>query len=98
MQAMKGNDLANPIIGAWITGFVRALLAELLNQVHSMGGKICAVTTDGFVTDIPDLESKLLNLKNFENSFLNDYRNLRDKLSGVPDALEIKTSVKGLIQ
>ncbi|RPA88516.1 hypothetical protein L873DRAFT_1796612 [Choiromyces venosus 120613-1] len=81
--------------------FVRATLAELLNQVHSFGGKICSVTTDGFVCDIPDLENKIIKYykeNGIKESFLFDYRNTRMKLSGNPDALELKTSVKGLIQ
>ena len=101
MNAMKGNYLANPIIGAWITGFVRSLISELLNATNILGGKICAVTTDGFVTNIENLEEKVLSLFakiNYKNSFLQDYRNIRQKLSKDPSALEIKTSVRGLIQ
>jgi len=101
MNAMKGNYLANPIIGAWITGFVRSLISELLNATNILGGKICAVTTDGFVTNIKNLEEKVLSLFakiNYQNSFLQDYRDIRFKLSKDPSALEIKTSVKGLVQ
>ncbi|RPA88546.1 hypothetical protein L873DRAFT_1796596 [Choiromyces venosus 120613-1] len=61
MMPTKGNSLANPIIGSWITGFVRSLLAELLNKVDSMGGRICSVTTDGFVTNVKNLEDLIIN-------------------------------------
>ncbi|KAG0632605.1 hypothetical protein HOY80DRAFT_1069399 [Tuber brumale] len=100
MKSMVGNELANPIIGAWITGFVRSLLAELLNNVFKLGGNVTAVTTDGFVCDIPDLENKIINSIDFnpKTSFLQDYRNIREKLSGDPSALEIKTNVFGMIQ
>jgi len=101
MSSLKGGQLANPIIGGWITGFVRSLIAELINSTHILKGKICAVTTDGFVTNIPNLENKILNLfedLNYNNSFLQDYRDMRFELSKNPEALEIKTSVKGLIQ
>lgn len=101
MKAMTGNYLSNPIIGTWITGFVRSLLAELLYYVNALGGKITAVTTDGFVTNISDLENKILEYmktNNIKKSFLLDYRDIRKKLSNNPEALEIKTSVRGLIQ
>lgn len=101
MKSMVGSEITNPIIGTWITGFVRALITELLNATHAIGGRICSATTDGFVTDIPNLEEKLL--KYFEkigykDSFLARYRHIRFLLSGDPSALEIKTTVKGLIQ
>ena len=101
MKSMTGSEITNPIIGSWITGFVRALIAELLNATHAIGGRICSATTDGFVCDIENLEQKLL--KYFEDikykdSFLARYRHIRLLLSGDPSALEIKTTVKGLIQ
>jgi len=60
MKSMTGSDLTNPIIGSWITGFVRSLMAELLYQVQLKGGQVPSCTTDGFVCDIPDLENLLL--------------------------------------
>jgi len=101
MTTISGNFLTNPIIGTWITGFVRALIAELLNATHILGGKVIACTTDGFVTNIPDLENEILNYHEsigFKNSFLKQYRDIRNKLSGDPAALEVKTNVRGLIQ
>ena len=101
MTSLKGNFLANPIIGTWITGFVRALLSELLYKAQKIGGKITAVTTDGFVCDIPDLENKIIKYdqeNGIEDSFINNYRDTRILLSGDPEALEVKTNVRGLIQ
>jgi hypothetical protein len=103
MKSMIGGPLSNPILGAWITGFVRALIAELINAVHDLGGNVTACTTDGFVCDIPDLEKKLLELykkDNFNDSFLQDYRNTRDVLTHGkdPSGLEIKTSTIGIVQ
>jgi len=103
MKKLSSGDLTNPIIGAWITGFVRALLAELLQIVDKLGGQVCSITTDGFVSDIPDLEAKVLNYmkeNNIKNSLLHLYINSRISLSGDPkaEALEVKTSVRGLIQ
>jgi len=104
MKGMTSSFLTNPIIGSWITGFVRALLAELLFINQELGGKVTAVTTDGFVSDIKDLEVKaiefLIKHELYEDSFLKKYRDARVSLSSpeTPDALEIKTSVKGLAQ
>jgi hypothetical protein len=66
-----------------------------------LGGKICSATTDGFVTNIPDLENKILELDSTlkqKVSLLNKYRDIRLKLSNNPSALEVKTNVRGLIQ
>jgi hypothetical protein len=100
MKSMIGNDLSNPILGSWITGFVRSLIAEMLFKVDYLGGEVVSCTTDGFVTDIENLEEKLIEYDNkyHPDSLLNDYRNIRLKLSGEASALEIKTSVKGIIQ
>jgi hypothetical protein len=45
-----------------------------------LGGKIVSVTTDGFITDIEDLENKLLNLPQNDIILLNKYRTLRYEL------------------
>ncbi|KAG0121864.1 hypothetical protein HOY82DRAFT_544419, partial [Tuber indicum] len=97
MKSMAGTDLSNPIIGAWITGFVRSLLAELLYNTQQLGGTICSVTTDGFVCDIENLEDKI-NSSALPKTFLTKYRDVRESLSKDPAALEVKTSVVGLVQ
>jgi hypothetical protein len=98
MKTMLGNDLSNPILGAWITGFVRSLIVELLHKVDLLGGKVISCTTDGFVCDIPDLENKICKEFDIKNSLLQEYRNIRMKLSGDNSGLEVKTNVKGIIQ
>lgn len=55
-----------------------------------MGGKVVSVTTDGFITDIKDLESKLLALKPEKIPLFLLYRDLRYDLSESKDALEVK--------
>lgn len=62
MKTMTGSDLTNPIIGSWITAFVRSLMVEILNEVYYLGGIVPSATTDGFVCDIPDLENKLIDI------------------------------------
>lgn len=76
---------------------MRSLIAEMLYNVDLLGGQVVSCTTDGFVTDIEDLENKILALK-LEKSLHQNYRDVRLKLSGDPAALEVKTSVKGIMQ
>jgi hypothetical protein len=54
------------------------------------GGKVVSVTTDGFITDITDMESKLLALKPNKIPLLLLYRDLRYDLSESKDSLEVK--------
>jgi len=98
MKTMIGNDLSNPILGTWITGFVRSLIAELLHKVDLLGGQVLSCTTDGFVCDIENLEDKIVENFDTKDSLLESYRNVRSTLSGNEASLEVKTSVKGMIQ
>jgi hypothetical protein len=95
MKTMIGNDLSNPILGSWITGFVRALIAELLFETDNLGGQVVSCTTDGFVTDIEALEQKI---NATEGSLLQEYQKIRLLLSKDPSALEVKCKVKGITQ
>jgi hypothetical protein len=75
------------------------VIGECLHNIQKLGGKIVSVTTDGFITDIEDLETKLLTLSPEYIPLLLKYRSLRlDLTDGVSDeALEIKSSGKGII-
>lgn len=52
---LKPSPITNPAIAAHVTGFIRAILAELLNRIprHRM---VLSVTTDGFITDATEDE------------------------------------------
>lgn len=62
-----------------------------------------SVTTDGFITDIEDLENKLLKLPQKDILLLTKYRSLREQLTdfkGVTptkEALEIKSDGIGVM-
>src|ERR1700712_241431 len=100
---IAGGDLSNPILAAYITGFARALISECLNNISLIKGKVVSVTTDGFLTNVDDLENKLLNLPNIQ--CLKLYRDVRRLLTTFEDlgrydsrALEIKkVESKGLL-
>jgi hypothetical protein len=92
---MKDSRFSNPIIAANISSFIRALLAEIMNNIDKLDGKIISVTTDGFITDIPDLENKLIEQIKFGNlkgDLLMLYRKWRSDITDdkKPEALEIK--------
>lgn len=97
MQTTTATNLSNPIIGSWTTAFIRSVIGECLHNIQKLGGKIVSVTTDGFITDVVNLEQKLLQLPIEDCFLLKKYRTLRTDLSGVADALEIKSGGKGVI-
>lgn len=72
-----GGVLSNPILASYITGFTRALIGECLHNIQSLDGKVISVTTDGFITDVEDLENKILSLKNTNKNCLLLYREIR---------------------
>lgn len=100
MKRMVGNELSNPLIASWITAFIRSVIGELLHYTQKLGGKVVSVTTDGFITDIEDLESKIMNLQDNEKhvkSLLKEYRKLRKYLSSSVEGLEVKKSGKDIM-
>ena len=97
MLRMPASEISNPILASWITAFIRSVIGECLHNIHKLGGKVVSVTTDGFITDLPNLESKLLSLKEKEIPLFLQYRKLRLELSGKAESLEIKHSGKGII-
>lgn len=90
MTIMSAGELSNPIIAASITGFIRAVIAETLNNIEKMGGRVISVTTDGFITDVENLEEKLLALEDKYIPLLKYYRIVRRMLSKDPAAFEEK--------
>jgi hypothetical protein len=68
-----------------------------LHNINKLGGKVVSVTTDGFITDLENLESKLNTLPETDRPLLLKYQSLRKELSNCPEALEIKSSSLGVI-
>ena len=92
---LEVNDLANPIICSWITSFIRSLVGELLHFLSEKGGRVVSVTTDGFITDIPDLENILNTFTGY--SLYNEYCKTRFELSNSSTGLELKKSGEGIV-
>jgi hypothetical protein len=100
MISIKGGNLSNPILASHITSFIRCVIGECLNNIQLLNGTIVSVTTDGFITDVADLETKLLSLPDENTFFLNLYRTyVRDLSNGsLKDCLELKnTETNGLM-
>lgn len=94
MKRIEGSNLANPLIASWITSFARSVIGELLYCVDKLDGVAVSVTTDGFITDVEDLELKI-NSKSLlkYGSLYYEYRKVR----GFTDILEVKKSGVGVI-
>lgn len=93
----SASVLYNPILASWTTAFTRSVIGECLKNIEKLGGKIVSVTTDGFSTNIQDLENKLLTLKPEEIYLFSKYMGLRKTLSGNPESLELKHHGLGII-
>jgi len=85
------GELTNPFIAQATTGFTRAVLSELLNDVLNMGGKVISCTTDGFLTNIADLEEYP-----FKGELAGMYKESRKLLTGSSQLLEVKHTSKGV--
>lgn len=87
-----GDDLTNPLIASWTTAFIRSIVGECLQSIQNVGGLVVSVTTDGFITNVSDLEIKLLN-----NYLFGEFKKIRTTLSSDCTGLEIKSEGKGVI-
>jgi hypothetical protein len=91
---MEPGKLSNPLIAGWITSYIRSVLGECLHNIQQLKGSIVSCTTDGFVTDVGNLEEKILLLDG--DSLLKRYRSIRNELSGDYTGLELKHEGKGI--
>ena len=94
---IPAHFLSNPILASWVTAFIRSLVGECLHAIQNLGGKVVSVTTDGFITDIHDLEGKIIGLRNEDSFLLSNFKMLREEISRDDTALEIKHDGKGVI-
>lgn len=100
MFRVSGTELSNPILASWTTAFIRSVIGECLHNISKVKGKVVSVTTDGFITDIPNLEERLLTLNDSEIPLLKLYKRLREALTDSCDssqALELKNNGVGII-
>lgn len=62
-----------------------------------MDGMVVSVTTDGFITNVIDLEDRILQNNNMNSYLLQSYKKVRKDLSGSDNALELKSEDIGII-
>jgi hypothetical protein len=102
-KRIKGTRYSNPIIFSWITAFIRSVISETLHNISKIpNAKIISVTTDGFITNVPNLEEELFKLSDagkIDTTFLELFRKARIQLTGKSNetALEVKTQGKSII-
>jgi len=96
---MEAGKLSNPIFASWITAFIRSVIGELLHNIYLLKGKVVSVTTDGFITDIKELESVILSNKSLDTTLLSEFKSIRNDILNSTDAnaLEVKFKDKGII-
>jgi hypothetical protein len=102
-KRIKGTKYSNPLIFSWITAFIRSVISETLHNISKIpNAKIISVTTDGFITNVPNLEEELFKLSDagkIDTTFLKLFRKARIELTGKSNetALELKTQGKSII-
>jgi len=94
---VTATELSNPILASWTTAFIRSVIGECLHNIQKLGGRVVSVTTDGFITDLPCLETKLMSLGSEDTPLFSLYRSLREGLRKNPESLEIKHFGKGVV-
>lgn len=62
MEDLGCSSITNPVSACMITSIVRAELLAAQNQCFHLGYMTCSVTTDGFISDIPETTLKSLDL------------------------------------
>lgn len=95
-----GGPYTNPLIASYTTAFVRSVISECLQNIDLLGGHVISVTTDGFITNIVDLEDKLMRLDKNKTVLFRMYKVLRSNLTDglSDDALELKqTDTEGIL-
>lgn len=66
MQDLGCSSVTNPVSASLITAFVRAELIAVLNEIEKIGYKSFSVTTDGFISDVPESVLKDLDMLGFK--------------------------------
>ena len=62
MEDLGCSSITNPVSACMTTSIVRAELLAAQNQCDSLGYITCSVTTDGFISDVPENTLKSLDL------------------------------------
>lgn len=102
MFRIRATELSNPILASWTTAFIRSVIGECLHNIARLGGRVVSVTTDGFITDLVNLEEKLLSLPEVQTPLFKLFTKIRNQLTDEDsdtqsNVLELKNSDVGII-
>jgi hypothetical protein len=79
------------LIASWTTAFIRSIIGENLHEIHQLGGLVVNVTTDGYITNLDQLEEKI------SGKFLfSEFKKIRMLLSNNNTGLELKKEGLGI--
>jgi hypothetical protein len=68
------------------------VIGENLHEINQLGGLVVSVTTDGFITNIDQLDEKVS-----EKYLFKQFKNIRMYLSGDNTGLELKNEGLGIL-
>ena len=96
---IKAHYLTNPIIALWTIAYIRSLIGEYLNNIQKLGSLVVSVTTNGFITNLENLEDSIISNIKYQNSnyLLTKYRTLKEDLFNNKTSLELKNISSGII-
>jgi hypothetical protein len=88
-KRLKESDITNPFFASFITSYVRATLAEILNNLPK---SVCvfSVTTDGFLTNATEKQMEEAQV----GELCDRFRLARQAIAGDDEILEIKHKVR----
>ena len=89
---LKPSPVTNPAIGAYVTGFIRGILAEILNRIPT-DRTVLSVTTDGFLSDVSEVEIEAC----LSGPLCQRFQKLCEDISPGSKMLEVKHEVAQVI-
>ena len=92
-QRLSGDDLSNPLIASWTTAFIRSIIGECLHSIQHLDGLVVSVTTDGFITNISELDQKIS-----DKYLFGELKKIRQILANDDFGLEVKSQGKGFLE
>lgn len=95
MEDLGCSAITNPVSACMTTSIVRAELLAAQNQCTDLGYTVCSVTTDGFISDIPEDTLKSLDLYGIREYMEKARLFLTDNKD--PEIWEIKHSQNDLV-
>ena len=86
MENIGGSRITSPVHACLTTAGVRAVLVAALNQIHDLSYRVYSVTTDGFISDVPEDVLNSLDLYGLSHYF----RSSRRALTGSDEMWSMK--------